>query len=340
MKEAMLYRRLDDQKVHCCLCHHRCRISNAKFGVCGVRQNRDGTLYTHAYGKVVAANIDPVEKKPLYHFLPGSTTFSVAARGCNFRCGFCQNWQISQASERKKSDLPDRELAPADIVRQAEAHGCRSISYTYTEPTIFFEYAYETARLANQAGILNVFVTNGFMTPEALDAVKPYLDACNVDLKSFRDAFYKKVCNGRLQPVLDSIRHMKSLGIWVEVTTLIIPGSNDAEDELGDIARFIAQTDQDIPWHVSRFHPDYQFTETDPTPLPVMENAYALGKAAGLRYIYLGNVAGKSNDSQCPHCLQTIVRRKGYQASSRLTKEGCCPQCGARIAGVWQDHAR
>jgi pyruvate formate lyase activating enzyme len=340
MKEAMLYRRLEDQKVHCYLCHHHCRISNSKFGVCGVRQNRDGTLYTHAYGKVVAANIDPVEKKPLYHFLPGSTTFSVAAMGCNFRCGFCQNWQISQASERKKSDLPGRELSPADIVRQAEAYGCRSISYTYTEPTIFFEYAYETARLAREAGFLNVFVTNGFMTPEALDAVKPYVDACNVDLKSFREVFYKKICHGRLQPVLDSIRHMKSLGIWVEVTTLIIPGSNDSEDELGDIARFIAETDQDIPWHVSRFHPDYQFTETDPTPLPVMENAYALGKAEGLRYIYLGNVAGKSIDSQCPHCLQTIVRRKGYQASSRLTKEGCCPQCGARIAGVWQDHSR
>jgi pyruvate formate lyase activating enzyme len=272
--------------------------------------------------------------------LPGSTSFSVATIGCNFRCGFCQNWQISQASERQKSDLPGTELEPPDIVRQAEASGCRSIAYTYTEPTIFFEYAYETAKLAKEAGILNVFVTNGYMTPEALDTIQPYLDACNVDLKSFREAFYQKICHGRLQPVLGSIRHMKSLGIWVEVTTLIVPGSNDAEDELGEIARFIAQTDPDIPWHISRFHPDYQCTEADATPLSVMETAYRLGKAEGLRYVYHGNVAGKSIDSKCPHCLHTIVVREGYQTTTKLTQDGRCPQCGSRIAGVWQDHGQ
>jgi len=271
-----------------------------------------------------------------YHFLPGSTSFSVAATGCNFQCGFCQNWQISQAPRAKKSDLPGRDLAPADIVRQAEAYKCRSISYTYTEPTIFFEYAYDTAILARQAGIFNVFVTNGFMTPEALEAVAPYLDACNVDLKSFQEEFYQKVCHGRLQPVLDSIRHMKSLGIWVEVTTLVVPGSNDDVNELRDIARFIAKTDVDIPWHVSRFHPEYQFTETATTPLDVLEKAYALGKSEGLRYVYLGNVAGKSIDSQCPHCLQTVVRRSSYHTTTKLTREGECPQCGAQIAGVWK----
>jgi len=336
MKEAMLYRRLDDQKVHCNLCHHRCRISDSKFGICGVRQNREGSLYTHAYGKVVAANVDPIEKKPLYHFLPGSTSFSVAATGCNFQCGFCQNWQISQAPRAQKSDMPGRDLAPAEIVRQAEANECRSISYTYTEPTIFFEYAYDTAVLAREAGIFNVFVTNGFMTRQALETVAPYLHACNVDLKSFREEFYQKVCHGRLQPVLDSIRHMKSLGIWVEVTTLIVPGSNDDMAELGDIARFIAQTDVDIPWHISRFHPDYQFSGAAPIPLEVLEKAYALGKAAGLRYVYLGNVAGKSVDTQCPHCLQTVVRRSGYHTTAKLTRAGECPQCGARIAGVWR----
>jgi pyruvate formate lyase activating enzyme len=335
MKEAMLYRQQADDKVHCYLCHHHCHVPNNQFGVCGVRQNVDGILYTHAYGKIVAANIDPIEKKPLYHFLPGSRSFSVTTMGCNFRCGFCQNWQISQASERKKSDLPGRELKPADIVRQAGAQQCRSISYTYTEPTIFFEYAYETARLAKAAGIFNVFVTNGFMTPEALDAIRPYLDACNVDLKSFRDEFYRKICHGRLQPVLDSIRYMKTLGFWVEVTTLIVTDSNDSADELGEIARFIADTDPDIPWHISRFHPDYQFSEPDPTPLAVLENAYALGKAAGLRYVYLGNVAGKSVDSQCPHCLQTVVHRRGYQTAPELTPEGRCPRCGAEIAGIW-----
>ena len=336
MKEAMLYRRLDDQKVHCNLCHHRCRISDSKFGICGVRQNRGGSLYTHAYGKVVAANVDPIEKKPLYHFLPGSTSFSVAATGCNFQCGFCQNWQISQAPRAKKSDMPGRDLTPADIVRQAEAYECRSISYTYTEPTIFFEYAYDTAILARQAGIFNVFVTNGFMTPEALESVAPYLDACNVDLKSFQEEFYQKVCHGRLQPVLDSIRHMKSLGIWVEVTTLVVPGSNDDVNELRDIARFIAKTDVDIPWHISRFHPDYQFSAAEATPLDVLEKAYALGKSEGLRYVYLGNVPGKSIDSQCPHCLQTVVRRSGNHTTTKLTREGECPQCGAQIAGVWK----
>ena len=337
MKEAMLYRKLDDQKVHCNLCHHSCRISDTKFGVCGVRQNQAGTLYTHSYGKAVAANVDPIEKKPLYHFLPGSISFSVAAAGCNFQCGFCQNWQISQISERGGTRQPGREIAPAEIVRQAQAHGCPSISYTYTEPTIFFEYAYETAKLAREAGLLNVFVTNGFMTAEALDTVKPYLDACNVDLKSFREDFYKKICHGRLQPVLDSIRHMKSLDIWVEITTLIVPGSNDSKDELGDIARFIAATDPDIPWHISRFHPDYQFTEPELTPLSVLETAYDLGKAEGLRYVYLGNVAHASIDTQCPHCMQTIIRRAGYQVASTLTPQGTCPQCGAAIAGVWSD---
>ncbi|MEJ2729307.1 MAG: AmmeMemoRadiSam system radical SAM enzyme [Deltaproteobacteria bacterium] len=336
LKEAMLYRQGEDRNVFCDLCNHRCRIADSKFGICGMRQNRDGTLYTYAYGEVVAANVDPIEKKPLYHVLPGSTSFSVAAMGCNFRCGFCQNWQISQASERKKSELPGRALKPADIVRQAEASGCRSIAYTYTEPTIFFEYAYETAGLAREADILNLFVTNGFMTPEALDTINPFLDACNVDLKSFQEAFYQKICHGRLQPVLDSIRNMKSLGIWVEITTLIVPGSNDSENELGNIARFIAETDPDIPWHISRFHPDFEFRRTESTPLSVMEGAYAAGKAAGLRYIYLGNVAGKSIDSQCPRCLQTIVRRAGAQTATKLTPEGRCPQCGARIAGIWK----
>jgi pyruvate formate lyase activating enzyme len=331
----MLYRQLGGKKVLCDLCHHHCRISNSKFGVCGVRQNRDGKLYTQAYGRIVAANIDPIEKKPLYHFLPASTSFSIAAAGCNFRCRFCQNWQISQASERTKTNPPGRRLKPPDIVRQAEAYGCRSISYTYTEPTIFFEYAYETSRLARDAGILNVFITNGFMTPDALDTIRPYLDACNVDLKSFRDAFYQKICHGRLQPVLDSIRHMKSLGIWLEITTLMVPDSNDSAEELGEIAQFIADTDPDIPWHVSRFHPDYQFTDTDLSPLSTLENAYAVGKAEGLRYVYLGNVAGKSRDSQCPHCLQTIISRQGYQTTTMLTQDGHCPQCGAQIAGVW-----
>jgi pyruvate formate lyase activating enzyme len=335
IREAMLYEGFEDKKVHCYLCNHHCRIAPSGFGVCGVRQNIDGKLHTHAYGKTIAANVDPIEKKPLYHFLPGTSSFSIATLGCNFRCDFCQNWQISQVSEAGKVDLPGREFLPADIVRSAKAEGCESIAYTYTEPTIFFEYAYETAKIAKREGIANVFVTNGFMTSEALETINPYLDACNVDLKSFREDFYKRICHGRLQPVLDSIRRIKQLGIWLEITTLVIPDQNDSDKELDDIARFIAGVDPNIPWHISRFHPDYKLTDSRPTPLAVLKKAYSLGQQNGLRYIYIGNVPGESADTLCPNCQKTVIRRKGYQVSENNLKDGGCRHCGEPVAGVF-----
>jgi pyruvate formate lyase activating enzyme len=334
-KKAMLYRQGADDEVHCTLCHHHCKISDSKFGICGVRQNKGGRLYTHAYGEVITANIDPIEKKPLYHFLPGTTSFSIATMGCNFRCGFCQNWQISQASRKKGTDLPSYNLMPSDIVEKATKHDCQSISYTYTEPTIFFEYAYDTAKLAKEQGLYNIFVTNGFMTHEALQTISPYLDACNVDLKSFREDFYRKTCHARLEPVLNSIRGMKKLGMWVEITTLIVPGVNDEAPELTGIAQFIAALDPDIPWHISRFHPDYEFTDTMATPVETLRRAYTLGKNEGLQYIYIGNVAGESSDILCPQCGNKLVHRRGFLVEENQLKDSRCCYCGQPIAGFF-----
>jgi len=266
VKEALLYEKLNDKAVRCRLCAHECKIADNKFGLCGVRENVGGLLYTHAYGFVVAAHIDPIEKKPLYHFLPGSNSFSIATIGCNFRCGFCQNWEISQETAKGATHLSEDEFFPQDLVEEALKNDCQSISYTYTEPTIFFEYAYETAKLAKTKGLRNVFVTNGYMTKACLKEIASYLDAANVDLKFFKDSSYRSICAASLAPVLDSIKLMKDLGIWVEITTLVIPGENDSEDELSNIAKFIASVDKNIPWHVSRFHPDYKFTDYSPTP--------------------------------------------------------------------------
>lgn len=289
IKEAMFYERLDDGKVGCFLCSHRCKIAPDKFGICGVRKNQDGKLYTHVYGEVIASHVDPIEKKPLYHFLPGSDSYSIATAGCNFKCPFCQNWQISQLSKRD-DNIAGYELKPEEVIREAKKNKCKSISYTYTEPTIFFEYAYDTAKLAKEAGLSNIFVTNGYMTEEAFETIKPYLDAANVDLKSFREDFYREICQAHLEPVLNSIKTMKRLGIWLEITTLVVTGKNDSDNEFEDIAGFIASVDPEIPWHISRFHPDFKYLEARSTPLERLKRAREIGKKAGLRYIHLGNV--------------------------------------------------
>ncbi len=334
IKEAMLWKPLDGGRVSCALCAHRCAIVPSDYGVCGVRRNVDGSLFTLVYGDVIAAAVDPIEKKPLYHFLPGTKSFSIATVGCNFKCGFCQNWQISQTS-MKEERTGGFELMPEDVVREALERGCRSISYTYTEPTIFFEYAFDTARLARGKGLLNVFVTNGYMTAEALGTIRPYLDAANVDLKAFRDETYKKVCKARLAPVLDSIRLMKQFGIWVEVTTLVVPGLNDGDDELAGIARFIVSVDPDIPWHVSRFHPDYKYDEAAATPVATLERALAIGKREGLRFVYVGNVGGFDEDTHCPSCGKSLIGREGFRIGKKALKGSACPSCGTPIAGVF-----
>jgi len=334
-KKAFLWEKLEDKKVHCYLCAHHCRIAEEKFGFCGMRQNIGGELYTHAYGVVIANHVDPIEKKPLYHFLPGTYAYSIATIGCNFHCGFCQNWTISQVSV-KEGDMGGYELKPEEVVREALKNDCRSISYTYTEPTVFFEYAYDTAKIAKENGLANTFVTNGYMTKEAIDGIRPYLDAANIDLKSFRDEFYREICKATLQPVLDSIKYMKEVGIWVEVTTLVIPGSNDSEEELNDIAEFIAKTGTDIPWHITRFHPDYKWTDNVPTPMETLRKASRIGKKNGLKYVYLGNVFAEG-DTLCPDCGTPLVNRSGFSAAlSDELKDGKCAKCGAIIEGVWK----
>lgn len=331
----MLYHSLKGKRLACDLCSHRCEIGPGKFGICGVRQNREGKLVTHVYGEVIAAHVDPIEKKPLYHYFPGSTAFSVATIGCNFKCPFCQNWQISQQSKRKGDAGFSEFLAPSDVVRAAKNYGCQSISYTYTEPTIFFEFAYDTAKLAKKEGLGNSFVTNGYMTAEALETINPYLDACNVDLKSFSEKFYKDMCKAHLEPVCASIRLMKTLGIWVEVTTLVVPGQNDSDEELTEIAEFITHVDPDIPWHISRFHPDYQLSNTSATPVETLRKAYTLGKKAGLRYIYIGNVLGESEDTHCPNCGTSLIHRTGFSITRNRIAGGKCSSCGHPIAGVF-----
>jgi pyruvate formate lyase activating enzyme len=332
--EALLYEKLENKAVHCYLCAHQCRIAPSKFGFCGVRENIGGSLYTHAYGKVIAAHVDPIEKKPLYHFFPGSTAFSIATIGCNFRCGFCQNWQISQNSFRDK-DFAGEDLSPEDIVKSALENGCKSISYTYTEPTIFFEYAFETAKLAKAKELYNNFVTNGYMSKECLDMIKPYLDAANVDLKFFRDESYRKICSGSLQPVLDSIIRMHESGIWVEVTTLVVPGENDSEEELKDIAEFISGVDKNMPWHISRFYPDYKFTDRQATPEMTLKRAEELGRKSGLNYVYIGNVYGFGNDTYCHNCKKLLVRREVFSVLENNIKDGKCIYCDAVIPGVF-----
>jgi pyruvate formate lyase activating enzyme len=333
IREAMLWDPMGEETVACRLCAHRCVIKPGRRGVCAVRENRDGRLVTLVYGEVIAAHVDPIEKKPLYHFFPGSTALSVATPGCNFRCGFCQNWQISQSPRRKDGRIAGEPFPPEAVVRAAVDEGCRSISYTYTEPTIFFEYAHDTARLARSAGLANNFVTNGYMTAEALEAVRPALDAANVDLKAFRDETYKEVCGARLEPVLDSIRRMKALGIWVEVTTLVVPGLNDGTEELEAIAGFIASVDPDIPWHVSRFHPDYEYTDAPATPVSTLRAAAEAGRRQGLRYIYVGNVPGESEDTSCRVCGAVLIRRRGFAVIANLLVDSRCPTCGTVLPG-------
>jgi pyruvate formate lyase activating enzyme len=337
MKEATLYEPLADRQVRCHLCGHGCVIDEGKMGICQVRENREGKLYTHVYGPAVARNIDPIEKKPLFHFFPGSKAYSVAAPGCNFRCRWCQNSEISQLPSRQRL-APAQEVAPVELVKDAEASGCRNIAYTYTEPTIFFEYAYDIARQADAHGIHNLIVTNGFMTRQMLEAFHPYLDAANVDLKAFRDETYRRYVGGRLQPVLESLKCMRQLGMWVEITTLIIPGLNDDAAELRDTAGFIAEElGPQTPWHVSRYLSAHRMTDGEPTPIATLELAQRLGCEAGLRYVYVGNVANEANAS-CHNCGQLLIRRSAFSlVEDQITEGGRCPECRTPVAGVGMD---
>ncbi len=330
----MLYQRLENQRVQCHLCAHRCVIKDQKRGICGVRENQNGQLQTLVYARSIARHVDPVEKKPLFHFQPGSRTYSIATVGCNFRCLFCQNADISQMPQEIKRVLGE-EYPPEQVVLAAQQSRCQSISYTYTEPTVFFEYAYETAELAHKAGLKNIFVTNGYMTSEALGLIQPYLDAANVDLKAFTNDFYKEQCGAKLKPVLDSLKKLKDMGVWLEVTTLVIPTLNDSDRELTEIAEFIKELGREIPWHVSRFHPTYRLRNVPNTPIATLKRAREIGLQAGLHYVYTGNIPGDQGENTlCHQCGQVLIDRYGFSTGLYAVKQGCCPGCRTQVAGV------
>ena len=334
IKEAMLYEKLDEGNVRCHLCGHGCKIAPTRRGICGVRENRDGILYSLVYGMVVAENVDPIEKKPLFHVYPGSRSFSIATVGCNFSCTFCQNNDISQMP-RETGRIIGKETTPEEIVERVVRTKSKTIAFTYTEPTIFFEFAYDIGRIAHDRGIKNVFVTNGFMTGKAILKISPYLDAANVDLKSFSDEFYKKRCGGRLQPVLDSLRKMKEFGIWVEVTTLIIPTLNDSDDELRQIAGFIHSLGAETPWHISRFYPQYKMVDLPPTPVETIHRAAEIGKELGLKYVYSGNIPGDVGENTCCYnCGNLLIDRYGFHINKINLQESCCPKCGTPLDGI------
>lgn len=333
MKEALFYTKLDSGKVRCRLCAHGCLIRKGASGFCGARLNADGSLYALNYSKLVAMNADPVEKKPLYHFLPGTSAFSIASAGCNFRCGFCQNWSISQAGSASME--LGQEIPPASVVKLALEYGCKSIAYTYTEPTVYFEFVLDTARLAREAGLYNIFVSNGYISCEAARLLYPYLDAANIDLKFFQDSSYKRICSARLAPVMESIAMLKDCGVWLEISTLVIPGENDSPRELSGIAGFIAGLDRDIPWHVCRFHADYKFVSRRDTPETMLKTAFETGKEEGLRYVYAGNTHSWGQDTLCPSCGKTVIHREGFGVRGVFLNGGQCAFCGGGIAGFF-----
>lgn len=357
MKEAMFYRTLVENTVQCRLCNHFCVIKEGMSGICGVRKNVSGKLFSLVYGKAISESVDPIEKKPLFQFLPGTRTYSVATVGCNFSCLFCQNWEISQAS-KGGGEVMGSDLSPRDIVDRAIDAGCKSIAYTYTEPTVFFEYAYDTAVIAHENGLKNVFVSNGFMTREAIDKIAPYLDAINIDLKGSNEEFYRSIVGARLKPVLENIRYLHDKRIWVEVTTLIVPGhnhetevsvssvsrfprhsaiGNDDDENLEKIAEFIASVDVNIPWHISRFFPHHKMKDTPITPNDTLLKAYKIGQKAGIKQIYVGNVPGTEYENTiCPKCGKVVVLRSGYEVKSIDVVDGKCRFCRESISGIWE----
>ncbi len=326
---------LPDGSVRCGVCAHRCLVRPGRSGICGVRRNEGGHLICHAYGAAVAIGIDPIEKKPLFHVAPGTVAYSIATAGCPFHCQFCQNWEIAQGP-RLGLELPTHPLPPERVVEAALRHRAGAVAYTYVEPTVFLEYALDTGRLAHDAGLLNLFITDGYATPEAIALLAPVLDAANVDLKAFDDTFYRRLCGARLAHVLEAIVAMRRAGIWLELTTLIVPGHNDDPAELRALTAWIVQElGVETPWHVSRFFPAYRMPDTPPTPLETLRRAADLGREAGLVHVYVGNAPELGLEhTTCAGCGRRLIERHGYRVRADLTEDGSCPACGRRLAGV------
>ncbi|MBI5151907.1 AmmeMemoRadiSam system radical SAM enzyme [Candidatus Peregrinibacteria bacterium] len=353
VKKAILYEKLPASAVRCKACSWYCKIPEGTTGICGVRENIKGDLYLLVYGKPIAVHIDPIEKKPLFHFLPGTEIFSIGTYGCSFSCDFCQNWDISQSPRELKIQYAADKKAlrenlyrmidacedwpPEKIVEYCIRNKIPSIAYTYNEPAIFFEYAYDTAKLAREAGLKNIFVSNGFESIEAIEKISPYLDANNIDLKGWTEDFYNKICHARLAPVKENIKRFRDAGVWVEVTTLLIPGHNDSDNELKSIAEFLVNISPEIPWHVTAFHPSYKMQNVPSTPAKTLERAYKIGKAAGLKYVYTGNIWGlEGENTHCPKCSELLIKRSGASVVENYLKNDACPKCGFKIKGIWK----
>lgn len=334
---ARIWKKLKGDKAQCRLCSHFCVIESGQHGICGVRQNVDGQLMTKTYELVAALNVDPVEKKPLYHFLPGTKTFSLGTQGCNFGCTFCQNASLSQHPKSGR-DITGQKVTPDTLVEAALAHDCNSISYTYSEPTIFFELMQDTARLAHAKGLKNIMVSNGFQSPECIEELTGLIDAANIDLKAFTNDFYKDICFGKLHPVLENLKHMKKNGWWVEITTLLIPGKNDSPEELKELAAFIAnELGEEVPWHISRFHPDYKMQDCPVTSMQALSLARKIGSDAGLEYVYIGNVPGNEHSTSfCPSCKAELIKRFGFEMENVGLEQGMCKYCGCEMNGIFK----
>ncbi len=319
------------EKITCLLCRHYCQLKEGQVGVCGVNKNANGKLKNLVYGHPIALHVDPVEKKPLYHLLPGTTALSFGTVGCNFKCPFCQNWDISQTSKVNESI----EVSPEQMVQLALENGSSSIAYTYNEPTIFYPYAKDIGVIAREKGLKNIFVSNGFETPEIIEDMPSWLDAANIDLKSWDEAYYKKVLKGGLEAIKDTLRRMVDAGIWVEVTTLLIEGENDSNEDLKAMANFIANDlGRHVPWHLSAFHPDYKMKDHKWTGIETLKRASDIAKKAGLYYVYMGNVA-VHGDTYCPDCGALLIDRAGYSVTINNLAEGHCSKCNRAIEGIW-----
>jgi pyruvate formate lyase activating enzyme len=358
LHEARFYEPLPGGKVLCTLCPHDCRIPEGARGACAVRYNHQGKLYTLVYDKVIAREVNPIEKKPFFHFYPGSRAYSISTVGCNLRCSFCQNWQISQWPKdhlpkhladadselpapicpqlaNMDEAIPGESATPRQIVKAAKATRCLSVSYTFTEPTIFYELAYDTAVLAREQGLKNNFVSNGFITEAPQRELATVLDAANIDLKFFKEASYRRISRARLQPILDAIARYHELGVWLEVTTLVIPGINDSDAELRQIAEFIHSVGPEIPWHVTAFYPAWKMADHPATPVESLRRAREIGKTAGLKYVYEGNIPGEGGENtHCPGCDALLIERYGFFLRQNRIREDRCPECGTQIDGI------
>ncbi len=332
---ARFYTKLSDRIVQCELCFRRCLLEDKDIGYCEIRVNRGGNLFTMGYGNPGALNIDPIEKKPFYHVLPGTNSFSIACVGCNIDCKFCQNWQIAQA---KPGDLRTREMAPGDIVSEAEKNKCRTIAYTYSEPTVWAEYVMDCADESNKKSIYSLVVSNGTWSSQALDELLTKIKAIKIDFKSIEPAYYRDICNGELQPVLDTILRIKKSGVWLELVNLVIPTLNDSDTHFIKMARWIkSHIGTDVPLHFTRFHPMYRLTHLPPTPLPVFDKAYDIARSEGLKYVYVGNVPKhKAQHTQCPKCSKQVIIRDGFSIKEFHIVNGKCSSCQCQIPGIWK----